>query len=273
MQKLFAFIFKYRVLFVFIGVEVFCLNLVFSKNNYQKSTFVNSTNAITGSALESKNSVSDYFSLSVKNKRLAYENAQLKEMVIRNNALVKFSTSKRENQELDKYRLYSAKVVNNSVNKQNNYLTINIGEAEGVEKGMGVVNDKGVVGIIISTSQRYSLVVSALHSQAMISSKISNSNTMGSVQWSGKTSKNFELKYIPRHAKFADGDTVVTSSYNAVFPENIIIGTIKNSDLQKNSSFYDIEVELIPNISELDYVYVVENIYKEEQIKLEEAIE
>ncbi len=273
MQRLFAFIFKYRVTFVFAGVEIFCLYLIYSRNDYQKTTFVNSTNAVAGQLLTSRTNVFDYFDLDAQNNRLARENAELKSLIVRNNALSKFSSHKPGSEEVDKYRVYSGKIVRNSTHMQNNYITINIGKKHGIEPGMGVITDEGIVGSVVRCSNRYSLVASVLHSQSMISAKIKKSGTLGTIHWTGKDQKLFELQYIPRHVKLNKGDTIVTSGYNAVFPEDILIGTIKDFELQDNRSFYDINVELIPNLSNLNYIYVIENIHKKEQQMLEEELQ
>lgn len=271
MQRLFSFIFKYRAFFVFFSLEFLCLILIYSKNDYQKTTFVNSSSSVVGSLLTTKRGVVDYFALRKQNKKLAEENSKLKELILKNNALSTF-ISKNYKREIDKYRLYSAKVVNNSVSKQNNYITINLGEKDGITKGMGVMNEEGVVGIVISTSLHYSLVASILHSQSMISARIKNTNTIGTAHWSGEFTHKFELNYIPRHIELNLNDTVVTSSFNAIFPENIPIGTIEYFELKENGSFYEVDLKLLPNIANLDYVYVVENIFRDEQKGLEQMI-
>ncbi len=273
MQKLFAFIFNYRVTFVFLGIELFCLFLVFSKNDYQKTAFVSTSSNVTGDLVSTKQGVTDYFSLDEQNQALAEENARLRNLIIKHRALTTIAPNTPYSDEADKFRVYAAKVVKNSIHNHNNYITINIGSDDGISAGMGVVTESGVVGSVVSCSEKYSLVASVLHSQTLISSKIKRIGTLGSIYWTGRNSTELGLKYIPRHVKLQKGDTVVTSGYNAVYPDGITIGIIDDFELQDNQSFYEIKVELASELDKLNFVYVVENIHSLEQLKLEEQIE
>ena len=272
MEKLVAFIFRYRVFLVYVGLEVVCFTLIFSKNDYQRVVFLNSSSAVVGSISEKKSVVKNYFNLENQNGNIASQNAELKEKIIRNNALFKYTSRENPTISSDKYRLYPAKIVNNSIHYQNNYITLNVGSSDGMEVGFGVISESGLVGSIISCSKNYSLAVSVLHSQTMISSKIKRSGNLGTVIWNGKESKGFSLKYIPRHVNLIKGDTIVTSGYNAVYPEGQIIGVVSSFELLPNNSFYDIDVKLSGDMSQLDYVYVVENIGKLEQTELEKTV-
>ena len=148
---------------------------MFSKNDYQRVVLLNSSSEIVGGISEKKLTTQNYFRLQDKNEQIASENAYLREKIIRNSATFNYANSKQLKLSSDQYRLYPAKVVNNSTHLSNNYITLNVGSSDGIEVGFGVISDQGVVGSVISCSNNYSLVVYALHSQTMISAKVNRS--------------------------------------------------------------------------------------------------
>jgi rod shape-determining protein MreC len=142
---------------------------------------------------------------------------------------------------------------------------------QGVKPEMGVITSQGVVGIIKNVSAHYCTVMSMLHKDMRISAKFKNNNYFGSLAWEGTDPTVAVLKDIAKHVVFKTGDTVVTTSYSAVFPENILIGTVASADIKPGENFYNIKIKLSTNFSNLTYVYVVDNVLKSEQRKLEEA--
>jgi len=172
-----------------------------------------------------------------------------------------------------KYFYTQARVINNSINKQNNYLTLNIGSSNGVKKGMGVIGPEGVVGIVKNVSTHFASVLSVLHRSAKISTRLKNTNYFGSMQWSGRNYKEGMLLDIPNHVDIAIGDTIETSGYSATFPEGILLGTIKNFEKPEGENFYDITISFINDFKHLTHVYVVKNNYQLEQQSLESESE
>jgi rod shape-determining protein MreC len=138
-----------------------------------------------------------------------------------------------------------------------------------VQPGMGVIASNGVVGRVKTVSANYSTVTSLLHSQMLISAKIKKNNTMGTVKWQGGDYRTAILDYIPLHVKLTKGDTVITSGYNTVFPEGIVVGTISSVQKEADKSFYTIKIQLAVDFARLSYVYVVENKQKAERNTLE----
>lgn len=216
--------------------------------------------------------ITEYISLSTTNDALSRENANFRSFMpdvfyidsvqkkIRNDSVYK-----------QQYTFMTAKVINNSTNRRNNYLTLNRGSRQGVEPEMGVISSQGVVGIVKDVSEHFCSVISVLHKDARISTKIKKNGYIGSLVWEGNNAEHARLKDIPKHVKLAIGDTLVTSSFSAIFPEGIMIGVISTVD-SKTGDFYTIDVKLSTDFSNLSYVYLVTNVLKEEQQKLEEPI-
>ena len=275
MERLFLFIYQYRAFFTFVVLEVFCYWLIIQNNQYQGAKFFNSSNTVVASINNFSQSIRDYFLLSDVNRTLAEENAELRKQVeqqkqqITNNYKVSFSDSVLSS----RFEFISAKVVNNQVDRFKNFITINRGEADGIMPGMAVISPLGAVGKVKKVSEHYSVVTSILHIDYMISAVLKKTNHFGTVQWNGKDPEFTKFNFIPRHVQPAVGDTVVTSGFNAIFPEGIMIGTISEVELSPEALTYDLTVVLSQDFRKLAYVSVVKSNLKSEQDKLEEEVE
>ncbi|PRY10591.1 rod shape-determining protein MreC [Pontibacter ummariensis] len=279
MRNLFAFIYRFRAFLVFLLLEVLCVYLIVRYNTYQGAAFFNSATKYVGQVLEFQSGVTDYFRLSSINNTLASENAALrKELMLYRLHAVTDSVAEldttyyaaTDSSKAYPFILYAGRVINNSVRRTNNTLTLAIGTADGIQPGMGVISPDGVVGRVKTVSEHYATVTSLLHSKMLVSAKIQKSNTFGTVKWTGGDYRTATLDYIPLHVKPAVGDTIVTSGFNTVFPEGIMIGTISNVEKEQDRSFYTIDVKLSVDFAQLSYVYVVESTKREEREELEE---
>jgi rod shape-determining protein MreC len=167
-----------------------------------------------------------------------------------------------------------AKVINNSVRQLNNSLTLNIGSNNGIGPGMGVIAANGLVGRVNTVSAHFARVTSLLHSKMFIAAKIKSriantNNTIGTVKWNGDDPRIALLDYVPLDKKIMKGDTVISSGYNAVYPEGVMIGTILSAAKEPDKSFYTIKLKLAVDFTRLTYVYVVKNKFQAEQDTLE----
>lgn len=270
MRSLFRFLARNYFLMMFLALEVICLVLMVSFNNYQRVTFLNSSNSLFGSVYERFSTMDDYFSLGRTNARLSAENASLrKQLYARIANQEKYPVNRPDTVDAPAYIFTSAKVISNSANKQFNYITLNKGSRQGIKPDMGIINDQGVVGVITNVSPNYSTGLSILNKRLSIPAKISKINYFGALVWDGEHYNTADLKEIPFHIMVNVGDTIVTSGYSNIFPEGIMIGTIKNFDVESGTNFYNIKVELSTNFKTLKYVEVVQNTKRAELIKLE----
>jgi rod shape-determining protein MreC len=255
---------------LFLVLETISLVFIVSFNNYQRVTFLNSSNNLAGTIYERFSNLDDYFSLSRTNARLAAENASLrKQLQFRIMQQEKYPVNRPDTVDAPAYYFTSAKVISNSVNKQFNYISLNKGARHGIKPDMGIINSEGVVGVITSVSQNYSTGLSLLNRRLSIPAKITKNNYFGALVWDGEHFNTADLKEIPFHIIVNVGDTVVTSGYSNIFPDGIMIGTIKTFDVETGTNFYNIKVELSTNFKTLKYVEVVKNTKRAELIKLE----
>ena len=275
MERLFFFIYQYRAFFTFVVLELFCFGLIVQNNQYQGAKFFNSSNTVVASINNFSQSIRDYFLLSEVNRTQAERIAQLETLVQQQKNLIQntHEISYSDSVEASRFDFVSAKVVNNQVDRFKNFITINKGENDGIEPGMAVISPLGAIGKVKNVSSHYSVVTSLLHIDYMVSAVLKRTNHFGSVQWNG-TNPNFtRLNYIPRHVKVEVGDSVVTSGFNAVFPEGILIGTIAEIHLSPEALTYELSVSLSQDFRKLSYVSVVKSFLKSEQDSLELKVE
>ncbi|MBR4845347.1 MAG: rod shape-determining protein MreC [Bacteroidaceae bacterium] len=278
MRNLLNFIYNYGYWFLFLLLEVIGFTLLFRFNNYQGSVGFTSANRVIGHLYSVSADISSFFKLHTINTELTRynvalqaENQALREALHKSmpdNALDALSLT------LDKqgYETIPCKVINNSLNYTNNYITLNKGTADGVEPEMGVVNGNGIIGIVYLASEHFSLVMSLLHSKSSISCKFKHNDYFGYLKWRGKDSQFAYLEDVPRHALFQQGDTIVTSGYSAVFPKNLLVGTVDSISDSKDGMSYLLRVQLATDFANLSDAVVISNKYKKEQHALEAAI-
>lgn len=272
MGQLLAFLVKYRAFFIFLFLELICISLIVSNNDYQRSVYLKSSNGLIGSITESSDNIGEYFGLRRVNRELADENARLREMLLSRpgisiDSLSNYTIESDSTDSLE-YRLRSAEIVRNNIRLANNFFMINKGTKDGIKAEMGVVSPSGVVGKIRYASRNYAEGISLLNTRNSFSAKHKNSDRIGTVQWDGVDPKVAKLLFITPDVNIQVGDTIVTSSFNAVFPKNLIIGTVRQSERDANNTYLDIDIDLSVDFGRLSYVYVIENIRKPEQDSL-----
>ncbi len=254
---------------LFLIFEIISLILVVSYNNYQRVKFLNSSNNTIGAIYEFNNSVNDYFHLRRINDELASQNATLRNL-LQEQVNERIENRHQKDSLSGKTFVYiSALIVNNSANKQNNYLTLNRGYVHGVKPDMAIICPDGVVGVINHVSKNYSTGISLLNKRLFISAKIKRDGNYGSLVWDGMDYRKALLREIPIHIPLIVGDTIVTSGYSSIFPEGIMIGTIREFDIRNGSNYYTIEVDLSTNFKTISYVNIVQNVKQIEIRQLE----
>lgn len=274
MERLIFFVYQNRAFFTFLVLEFFCAWLIVENNAYQGTKFFNSSNGAIAAMNNFSQSVRDYFQLKEVNQMLAEENATLKETLEqqRRQAYPLYIPPSTDTTFAKKYEFISSKVVNNHVDFVKNFITIDKGADAGIEPGMAVISSQGIVGKVKLVSQHYGVVTSVLHIDVMVSAELKRTEHFGTVQWDGNNPDIVEFKYIPRHVDPMVGDSVVTSGYNAVFPEGIMVGIIDEVTLSDEALFYDLKVRLSQDFRKLSFVTIVKNYRLHEQDSLEQEI-
>jgi len=253
---------------LFFGIAVV---LVIRNNSFQRASALNSSNQIIGKAYQNVDYLKGYLSLNETNLALSRENAALRALLkssnYDNNVVVNIT---RDSLQEPEYSYIEARVINNSINQKNNYLTVNRGSKHGIKKGMGVISSKGIVGIVLNVSPNFSTIQSLLHSDTRISASLAKSQAFGSLVWGPQAHDPQQalLRDIPNHVKVEKNEQVITSGFS-LFPPGIVIGTVLETGLSSGSSFLDISVLLNNDFSTLQYVYIVVDRYSGEKGNLE----
>ena len=273
MRNLLDFLARHNHWFVFLILEVISFVLLFHYNSYQGSVWFSSANAVSGKVFEWNSAVGQFFSLTDVNRKLTERNIYLErevEMLTEqiNKANKDTTAIERMQQSVMKgYETIPAKVVNSSLDKANNLITIDKGAADGVKKDMGVVSGTGIVGIVYLTSDHYSVVIPVLNQQSNISCTIKGRGYFGYLNWSGGSPEYAYINDIPRHAHFRLGDYIVTSGYSSVFPAGIFVGRIKHVYNSEDGMSYRLKITLSTDFARLRDVCVIND--KEMDKKLE----
>ncbi len=269
MQQIFNFILKNSNRLLFLLLLGISLTLTIQSHSFHRSTVISSANFLSGGVYQEISQVNEYLNLKTQNDALALENAQLKSFLFnaKDTTLTKIKVDSIKGMNMKD--IVVSKVIRNSYNVYENYLTLNSGSLQGIKPDMGVINSLGIVGVIDNTSPKYSTVVSILNIKSQINAKIKKSNHFGSLIWDGKSTGYVQLIDVPRLAAIRKGDTIVTGGQSVIFPEGINIGTIDKIETQDQTHFYVINVKLFNDMTNLGHVYIIKSKDREELINLE----
>lgn len=271
MKALLEFLVRHGSWFTFLLFAIISCVMLFQGNPYQQHVFMTSAGGMARTVYSGADAVTGYFHLRSINEDLQERTALLEMEVInlrealRNaNDRLAVTDSLPMDSALSQYRFIMAHVINNSIVRSNNFITINKGELDGVRPEMGVVDQNGVVGIVNVVGPHSARLISVLNSDLRLSCKVKGSDAFGSLVWDGKSPREAVLEELPRHVEFALGDTVVTNGYSVVFPEGIPVGTVVSQSRDVDDNFYSLHVRLFTDFATLSTVRVIENFRKDE---------
>ncbi|MEO1513837.1 MAG: rod shape-determining protein MreC [Bacteroidota bacterium] len=260
-------------LVLFLLLEALCMVLVVQFSKKHNEILFSSASNISGYFYKQFDEVAKFYSLSSVADTLARENARIYNQLDQSK-LVRSpwqDTMGRQPEQLPWYTYLPAQVRSNSINAHSNTILIDIGKKHGVSSGMGVVSSNGIVGIVRNARENFSSVMSVLHKESRISVKLLKNGYFGFLIWDGSNPLKASLIDVPKHAGFQPGDTIVTSGYSTLFPEGIMVGTVEESRIEPGSNSWDIDIKLSNDLANIKYVYVIDNLLKEEIQELEEG--
>ena len=273
MNIIYKILIKNHVFFVFIILQFISLKLLVTNNLILESNFSKKTTAISGSFFLKEQKIKDYFLLKKINSTLLKENLNL---VKKNNVLKKkneLNENISQDSILNNRKIIQAKVLKNSWSNKQNFIITDQGSSIGVKKNMGVIYNNNLVGITYTVSENFATIITLINTNlGGISAKIKKSGHYGSLIWNGVNYKKMKLNDIPKHANIEVGDTIVTSGYTSVFPKNINIGVIEEYQVQENTNFFEISVNLFTDFTNLQHVYIIDSEVTEERKLIEKTL-
>lgn len=279
MRNVFLFIRRYFNFLLFLVLQILALSFLFRYNKFHEAAFSGVAGEWVGKINERYNNIEYYFKLKKTNEALARENVYLRSLLkqnyespdttlkmvvdsIRVDSLLKFR----------KYMYYDARVVGSFVSTQTNYLSIHRGNKQGVRKDMGVIGPLGIVGRVVNVSDNFATVMSILNKQFKVKAKLKKSGENGTIEWDGVSPVYILMKDIPNSTVISKGDTVLTSELSSIYPPDIMVGTIVGIVNDESSNFFTLKLKTATNFLNVQYVYVIDDLQKEERAKLEEGI-
>jgi len=277
-RNVFLFIRRHFNFLFFLVLQIIALSFLFRYNKFHEAAFLNVSTEITGRINEKYNGIEYYFQLKKTNESLVRENLMLRQQLKGNyeapdsiRRLILDTIKVDSGKSLIKYRILEAKVVNNSIGSQTNYLTIHRGFAQGVRPNMGVTGPQGIVGSVVNVSENFATVMSMLHRQFKVVAKLKNGSETGTIDWDGQNPLFVTMRNIPKSAKVNKGDTVLTTQTSSLFPANLMVGTVYEIVPDNTTNFYILKLKTATNFSNIEYVYVVDNLQYDEQKRLEDS--
>ncbi|WP_421763841.1 rod shape-determining protein MreC [Ekhidna sp.] len=264
MQRLLDFLYQQREIAVFLGLEILSVWLLVNFNYRHNAAFLNSSNEAAASLTQTSDNISDYFQLAEANQQLMLENEKLQQELssLRTEKYSQLDT-------VEQYQVIGARVINNTFDRSANYITISAGKLDSIEVGMGVISPFGVVGQVKSVTNNFATIYSLLHPKLLVSSKVKRTDTKCTVQWDQLVYDRASLKYIPRHIKLKEGDSIVTSGFNSVFPENVLVGIVDEIHLEEHMTFFEAKIKLATDFTSLYQVFVIKDLLKQEKDSLQ----
>ncbi len=261
MQQIINFLIRNKTFLLF--SLLFCISLIFTfqSHSYHKSKFINSANFLTGGVYESANNIGGYFGLKKENQILLEENNRLKSILFNTKTSETVVDTFIDSSLYDgNYILKAAQVVKNSYSLTNNYLTINKGKKDSIKEEFGVITSKGIVGILDKVSPNYGRVRSILNSNIGINAQLKKTNHFGILTWNGESPYIVQLIDLPKQAPVVVGDTIITGGLSTIFPKGIPIGTVTSFKTDETENYFEIDVELFNDMTNIGHVYIIENL-------------
>lgn len=281
MRNLFNFIIRNSHWLLAILLIVFSFYLVFAHNPYQRSVYLTSANNVTGWFYTLSNKATSFIHLKKNNQMLLEQNALLESEVLSLESYIndfvvadtfEVDAFVRDSAEQMQFAFIPAEVVNLSFLGVNNFITINKGSKDGLKPDMGVISQRGVVGVVANVSKNFSVIIPIINPKFRLSAKLKNSDNYGSISWNGESVNTAQLGELPKHEIYQEGDTVMTS-FSRIFPKQTIIGFVNGIGKARDDNFNTFNVQLATDFYTLQDVLVINDQFYEEQKLLENTLD
>jgi len=265
MKEIFNLILRFQSTLIFFVLEIIALCLIVSNNDYQNSVFSDKTSAVSGFLSKKSISIINYLSLKNENLSLIKENIKLKNEL--DNIIITKEDTLFQKFNSTNYFYRTANIISISYNRSRNYIIIDKGKKDGILPEMAVVSNQGIVGVIKSTSNNFSIIIPLINLSLKISAKIKKNDYYGTLQWGAKNYRYSNLEDIPFHVDVNKGDTIVTSGFSSIFPKGELIGFVEKVE-HKTANFLKIKVRLANDFKKGGSLYVIENLNSDEINKI-----
>ncbi len=271
MHRLVEFLRRIYVVLIFLLLEGIALWQYATSSPYTEAKLLARTTAIGGSISEMITDVQHFFSLPDENRRLAARVAELEterereREIISNMMLDSLAVDAYTDVDV-KFRFSAARVSSSTLNRQRNYIVLDRGASDGMVVNMGVMTpDRKMVGYISSCSEHYSVVEPIINTKFSTGGRLIDNvdnNYFCSVKWDGNSPYYATASDISVNVDITEGMTIEVSSER--MPEGVVIGVVESYSANNANTAYSAKVKLAADMSAIDNVIVVENVYYNE---------
>ncbi len=279
MKNLIAFLRRFRIFLLFVGFQIVALSTYFSYLSFPRSQYLTTSNQVTGSVMAARYSVTQFANQGEANRRLLKANKDLRDRLPENfirlsatEIVIRDTVSDTDTTYHQQYTYIPATVLQSTFDKRNNYMTLNIGKAQGVKIGMGVFSDDGIVGQVFQVSKHFSLVKTILSANPNVDVMIIEDGSFGLLKWDSHHPRLGNLSGISNDRPIPKWSHVVTRGGSGVFPRGLTVGRVYRTTPIEGEAQWNIEIRLGTNFRKVQKVYVIKNLLKAEQLRLENNI-
>ncbi len=182
---------------------------------------------------------------------LLLENQQLREHFIENQRLKALLAFKQQ----FSYHMMPAEIIGRDPSSWFKTIQINRGTKAGVARGSGVVSPQGIVGTVIETTLHSAKILLITDQNSSIDIIIKRSRVRGILE--GLAENACTVNYVVKEEDIKEGDGIISSGLNAVFPSGILVGTVTKTNNNQDGFFKHIAVVPAVDFSKLNEVLVV----------------
>lgn len=276
MYRIADLILRYKEYVAALVLIVVCMIMIATSSNTQLRSFRTISVGIIASVQSAFAWVPNPYALQTENRALrqlvrdqAIELMQLREAGIKGEKLEAMLGFK----ERSPMKLLTAEVIGKTVIQARNFATLNVGAKDGVAVGMPVITERGLVGRIVGLTPNYSTVQLLLNRDTRLSVMTLRGRNEGMLTWDYVGGRNLLLRQIEAVRPQPKQDTIVTSGYSELFPENITVGTIASIEQEEGTLFYRIVVTPSVDFATLDEAFVVLHRPNDERLKLQSRLD
>lgn len=279
MRNIFLFIRRYSVFVLFLVLQIIALYFLFTYNKSHRAKGLGFAGVVTSYFNGKYNALEDFFTMQEENRRVHRLNDSLMNLLNTNFVVADSGTTVmrdstyRDTSGSDRHYVWrSAQVLYSTSGSDKNYLQINRGSSTGVGDDMGVFSsDGGLVGKVINTGKNFSEVMSLLNVVNKFSVQLKRTGSAGMLSWDGKSPQELTLSNIPKTDSVRRGDTILTGTYSRSYPPGRMVGVVSKVLIDKSSNFFILKVKPAANLTNLQQVFVVQNLNYNELEQLDKA--
>jgi rod shape-determining protein MreC len=271
MQRILNALVQFRNPILYLVLLGFSLLFLNSRSSFHQSQLEKYGLYVSQSLYGVSHRIGSYFQLKKINEKLLQENQTLKELELKSKGIPLYQNALKVNRRFP-FQVKAAHVIKNSFLNQQNFLIIDKGSENGIKEEMAVITDRGIIGIVKSVSDHYASVISILNQDLKINVRLKNSAAFGTLSWKGKNPIDFQVEDIVMNAVLEKGDTLITGGMSSYFPMGIPLGKISEFERDVQSGYYTISTELFEDPSQVYYVYVIENLDRQELFELKKEL-